>query len=469
MEDILAPNSLSRSSAELPSRHPTSVQLTSEVLFGNAGHQPSAQSRFRTVSRKKLLLPAVNFREVEITPEPMVAPSTCLAAPRAPWDRSLADRKLWLLKRSGLFGSNTRGATCERACTIEDFRSAYRLVHDVYLGTEFIQPEPAGLRLRIFETSPEMATFVAKANGRIVGVLSVVTDSKELGLPSDSAFKQELDELRATNVRLAEITNQSVAEEFRKSAVPTELMRCVVAHMAKIGIDKAVATVSPSHNGFYELLGFREIGGERSYSGKLHDPVVALAADVEPFRTTPEGMNETEDFVNGFLGRENPYCAHVEAWEAEAQRLFLDAKLLEKLFVEERNFIGECSDAELGMLEARWGQNLFSAVFIPSTIKLLEEVMRPEATVVNVISPETCEAVVLPPPSAVIETKPLRLKTREKVTICLPVGNTRKTESPCRTRWPLLKARKSLPVSFGMAGRFGRSANAPPWYRRLNR
>ena len=315
--------------------------------------------------------------------------------PRVAWDRSFADRKLWLLKRSGLFGNDAKGATFGRACTLEDFRSAYRLVHDVYLGTEIIKKEPDGVRLRIFETSPDMATFVAKSNGRIVGVLSVVIDSKELGLPSDASFKGELDGMRAAGVRLAEITNQSVAEEFRKSAVPTELMRCVVAHLSEKKIDKAVATVSPSHNAFYELLGFWQIGSERTYSDKLHDPVVALAADVAPFRNPPKGMNETEEFVNKFLGCENPYCKRVEQWEAEARRLFLNAKLLRQLFVQERNFIGECTDEELDVVLSRWGHDLFSAVFIPSTIKLLETVIPPQAadTQTNCVPATAHEAV----------------------------------------------------------------------------
>src|SRR5689334_8413841 len=92
--------------------------------------------------------------------------------PEEKWDRSLADRKLWLLRRMGLFGNDTKGAHIERACVFEDLRQAYQLVHDVYLGTGYIEPEPGGMRLRIFEATLETATFVAKVDGRVVGVLS---------------------------------------------------------------------------------------------------------------------------------------------------------------------------------------------------------------------------------------------------------------------------------------------------------
>ena len=316
-------------------------------------------------------------------PAPELAPP--IAKPAAPaWDRSLADRKLWLLKRSGMFGDDTKGATVERACNSDDLRKAYKLVHDVYLGTGFIEPEAAGMRLRIFETSPDMATFVAKRDGQVVGVLSILADTPELGLPSDDAFGEELRTLRTTRQRLCEITNQAVAKEYRKSAVPTELMRCAMAHATAGGFDEIIATVSPSHNCFYELLGFRKIGSERTYSDKLHDPVIALGMEVDQYRRPPSGLNDAEQFIHHFLAGGNRYLPLVEDWAEKARRHFLDAELLAQLFVTERNFISECSPAELGVLQRRWGHELFSEVtgdlFMPSMEKLVEAAMPSLAT-----------------------------------------------------------------------------------------
>src|SRR5690606_24648419 len=172
-------------------------------------------------------------------------------------DSRTAVRKLGLLKKSGLFGDNLKGCTIGRACTADDLRQAYRLVHDVFLGSGFIDRDPSGMRLRIYETTAETATFVAKVGGKVVAVLSVVEDSPDLGLPSDCVFKREFDAMRRSGKRLCEVTNQAVIEEYRKSAVPTELMRCAIAVSLTQGFHEAVASVSPSHNGFYELLGFR--------------------------------------------------------------------------------------------------------------------------------------------------------------------------------------------------------------------
>ncbi|HEX2100594.1 MAG TPA: GNAT family N-acetyltransferase, partial [Candidatus Synoicihabitans sp.] len=267
-----------------------------------------------------------------------------------------------LLKRSGFFGQDTKGAVIERACAFEDLRDAYRLVHDVYLGTGYILPEPAAIRLRIFETSSETATFVAKKDGRVVGVLSIVADSPDLGLPSDAAFKPELDSLRASGTMLCEITNQAVAEEFRKTAVPTELMRCAIAHALSAGYGQGIATISPGHNGFYDLLGFKQLGGERSYSQKLHDPVIALTLDIDYYRRSCEGLGEVDQFIHRLGAEDNHFVGRVGEWTKQARRTFLEADFLQQLFVTERNFMAECSPEQLRVLQRRWGQELFDAV-----------------------------------------------------------------------------------------------------------
>lgn len=276
--------------------------------------------------------------------------------------RSVADRKLGLLQRTGLFGNDTKGATIERAYTLEDLREAYRLVHEVYLGTGYLHPEPAGMRLRIYETTSETATFVAKKDGRVVGVLSVVGDSDDLGLPSDSAFRGELDALRAKGSRLCEVTNQAVAESYRKSAVPTELMRCAIAHSVKAGYHLGIVSVSPSHQGFYDLMGFRRLGSERSYSDKIHDPVVALCMDINQWRQPSTAASAAEQFMHHFAAVANPFLTQVSDWAKQAVRHFLNPELLEQLFVADRNFLSECSPAELSILQRRWGQELFGAV-----------------------------------------------------------------------------------------------------------
>jgi ribosomal protein S18 acetylase RimI-like enzyme len=273
-----------------------------------------------------------------------------------------ADRKLSLLRKSGLFGEDLKGCTIERACTAEDLRQAYRLVYDVFVTRRFISPDPSHMRVRIYETTPETATFVAKIDGRVVAVLSVVEDSPELGLPSDGAFKEELDALRHAGRRLCEITNQAVAVEYRKSAVPTELMRCAIAVSLTQGFHEAIASVSPGHNGFYDLLGFRQIGTARNYSDEVEDRVVALSMDIDQYRSWTPALDTAAQFIREFLTDGNHFLSLVTDWAEEARRHFLKPELLRDLFVMEKNFLERFAPTELVVLHQRWGTETYAAV-----------------------------------------------------------------------------------------------------------
>jgi hypothetical protein len=176
---------------------------------------------------------------------------------------------------------------------------------------------------------------------------------------------------RDAGLKLVEVTNQAVDPEYRRTAVPTELMRCAFAHAMNEGADQGIAAVSPSHNAFYELLGFRQIGHERSYSDKINDPVVPVMIDLNKHRRPRNRMNRVQKFMFNFMTGHNPYFGYVGAWAAAARELFLDHHLLSRLFVEERNFVDECSPEHLQTLHEHWGPDLFGKVkgecFLPDT------------------------------------------------------------------------------------------------------
>ena len=281
--------------------------------------------------------------------------------PQTPQGDGRISRKLALLKKSGLFG-RMDGVAFRRACSVDDLDEAYRLVHAVYSETGFIRQGRIKLRVRMFETTPKMATFVAKAGGRVVGVLSIADDSEDLGLPSDVAFKAEIDALRASGARLGEVTNQAVAREFRRTAVATELIRCAMAHGIQSGYDEGIVAVSPGHRDFYQMLGFREIGTKRSYSESVYDPVVAMSIAVKGHRAQPPESDDISEFIRSFMVEKNPFHRDVKRWAAEAERQFLAESLLRKVFVTETRFVDQCSRKELRLLRRFWGRKLFAAV-----------------------------------------------------------------------------------------------------------
>ncbi len=266
-----------------------------------------------------------------------------------------------MLQRSGLFGQDTCGATIERACSLDDLESAYRLVHDVYVDAGYIRRQLSGLRVRMFEALPDEATFVAKIAGKVVGVVSVAVDTPALGLPSDVSFRAELDALREGGSKLSEMTNQAIAEEYRKTGLATELMRCAAAHVIQGDSDETIATISPNHSAFYRILGFREIGSVRSYSATVFDPVVALSAGLGQYRVPMSEYDDAKRFIHNFLTDGNPFIKTVEEWSRQAKAQFRDAGLLRRLFITDTGLITECSGPQLRCLERAWGRRLFAS------------------------------------------------------------------------------------------------------------
>jgi len=244
-------------------------------------------------------------------------------------------RRLRLLKRIGLFGTDTKGARIKRATQPQELIKAYELVHDTFVEQGYIHPQPGGLRVRAFEAMPGTATFMAAQELDVVGVQTLVVDSPGLGLPSDLAFRDAIDRLRAAGGLVCEATNEAVLKEYRRSAVPTELMRCMFAHALTIGCTDLVTTISPGHAAFYEFIGFRQVSEVRSYSDEIEDPTVVVAWDLREIRRRFEAAEAKGDsdqaFLKVFCFEGSPYWDELEAWDQQARQTFQLAGFIGKL------------------------------------------------------------------------------------------------------------------------------------------
>lgn len=229
-------------------------------------------------------------------------------------EKKAKQRRLQLLRRRGLFGELPKGV--EIALLINpaeanpgDLSAARQLVFDTFSDLGYI--DPCASWLRPHDSHPSTATFVAKSNGTVVGTQSLVVDGLDLGLPSDGAFKVELDRLRGTGRKLFEVTRQAIAQGYQGTSVTTALMQCTFSYARKMGCTDLIATVSPPHESFYKLLYFETIGGERSYSTKIYDPVVSMWLDIVSVRAAIRAVADDGDEAGVFIGRffyeDNPW------------------------------------------------------------------------------------------------------------------------------------------------------------------
>jgi hypothetical protein len=188
-----------------------------------------------------------------------------------------------------------RGIHVKIASTPLEWEEAFQLVTDNYQARGY---EPAGaraVRFSSYHALPDTAVLVAKAGERVVATLSMVLDNTLVGLPMESLYGAEIQELRRKGRRLCEVG--SLAD---RDLSPREFIQVFVAliqlawqHLLAQGGTTGVIAVNPRHSGFYtKVLGFTILGPRRSYCKVQGHPAEAFFAEPDLMRAKVPAMHE---------------------------------------------------------------------------------------------------------------------------------------------------------------------------------
>jgi hypothetical protein len=71
--------------------------------------------------------------------------------------------------------------------TKEELAECFSLLHDAYVGSGFMKPDPSGMRVTIYHALPTTTTLCAKYDGEVVGTLSLIRESV-FGFPLQRIF-----------------------------------------------------------------------------------------------------------------------------------------------------------------------------------------------------------------------------------------------------------------------------------------
>ncbi|MFZ4535502.1 N-acyl amino acid synthase FeeM domain-containing protein [Propionivibrio sp.] len=157
--------------------------------------------------------------------------------------------------------------------TKEELEACFAVLHDAYVDSGFMKPDPSGMRVTIYHALPTTTTLCAKYDGQVVGTISLIRESA-LGVPLQSIF--DLTSVREKEGYIAEVSALAVHRKFRKTggSILFPLMKFMYEYCT-IFFDTRhlVIAVNPSHIEMYESLLF--------------------------FQRLTEKMVERYDFVNG--------------------------------------------------------------------------------------------------------------------------------------------------------------------------
>ncbi len=140
--------------------------------------------------------------------------------------------------------------------TKEELEACFKLLHDAYVSSGFMQPAASGMRVTIYHALPTTTTLCAKYDGEVVGTISLIRESV-FGFPLQAIF--DLNAVRAKKGKIAEVSALAVHPKFRKTggAILFPLMKFMYEYCTTFFDTRhLVIAVNPNRIEMYESLLF---------------------------------------------------------------------------------------------------------------------------------------------------------------------------------------------------------------------
>ena len=168
--------------------------------------------------------------------------------------------------------------------TQEELEACFKLLHDAYVGSGFMKPDPSGMRVTIYHALPTTTTLCAKYDGEVVGTLSLIRESL-FGFPLQAIF--DLKQVRESKGQIAEVSALAVHPKFRKTGgtILFPLMKFMYNYCTTFFDTRhLVIAVNPNRIEMYESLLFFERLTENSvdnYDFANGAPAVGASLDLK--------------------------------------------------------------------------------------------------------------------------------------------------------------------------------------------
>jgi len=173
---------------------------------------------------------------------------------------------------------------------IEDLKTCYKIIYQGYLARGYCQENPSQLHYNYHAFLPKSRTLLLRDKGKIAGTISVIPDSP-CGLPMDSLYQTELDQLRTKDRKLAEVSLLALAStgpkkvfsltNFEKQFKLFRLFKILVEYSRMVeGVTDFVIGVHPKHASLYSYFGFKPFGQVKEYPGACGNLALPLRLDL---------------------------------------------------------------------------------------------------------------------------------------------------------------------------------------------
>ncbi len=177
----------------------------------------------------------------------------------------------------------------------DEWSQAFQLVSTNYQARGYEEPLASKVRFTPYHALPDVVTFVAKHEGQVLATFSMVPDNTKLGLPLEAIYGDEINALRRSRRRLAEVTSLAAdrslgIREFRPVFVA--LIKLLMQYHVSQGGDTWAITVNPRHRDFYTKgMGAIPLGPPRTYASVQDHPAEGYWLDLDLMQDTAPAMH----------------------------------------------------------------------------------------------------------------------------------------------------------------------------------
>ena len=160
---------------------------------------------------------------------------------------------------------------------------AFRLVYDVYRNAGLMSASPSKMRVTKHHLLETTDVLVARHQTDVLFTISSIRDGA-FGLPLESIFGNEVEDMRNEGLNLAEVScvasHVPTSSKKLRFEILVKMMSIMAQQAQRNRVDRLLLAVHPRHAKVYQrLFGCKILSGEKSYAAVEDNPAVLCSHD----------------------------------------------------------------------------------------------------------------------------------------------------------------------------------------------
>ncbi|MDR2839533.1 MAG: hypothetical protein LBV49_13345 [Azonexus sp.] len=267
--------------------------------------------------------------------------------------------------------------------TQEELEACFKLLHNAYVASRFMAPDPSGLRVTIYHALPTTTTLCAKVDGQVVGTLSLIRESA-IGFPLQRIF--DLSGVRAKEGNIAEVSALAIDRRFRHTGgtILFPLMKFMYEYCTTFFDTRhLVIAVNPRHIEMYEsLLYFQRLTASvvENYDFVNGAPAIGATLDLrhapEILRRAYAGKPARRNLHHYFKETRLPNIQMPQRRFYTTNDPVLTPELIDYFFNRRTRVFAELSDRKKALLHLIYDLPAYRAVLPPQPPQAIEVQVR---------------------------------------------------------------------------------------------